>query len=571
MDFTLNKIDNNIENNMLLLRNLTTEDVKNILNPTEDFIENVLNYKNIDLGIKKINEAFESNKLIAILVDNDVDGFASASMIYDFIFNICLYDNIVYMIHENPKAHGLTNEVVDKLIDSDVELLIIPDGGSNDFKYMNILKNNSIDVLVLDHHEIEITNKELNQLSNLVLINNQDGQVNNINLSGGGVTYKFIRYYCQMMDKKISNRYIDLVALSIVSDVCDMRSLENRYYYNIGSQISNITNPLILEFCNKLKKHKKSKLTIEEIGFAIAPYINAIIRCGDMEDKEILFNAFLGCEDLIEHKFRKEIKLITYQEKVIKLGEHYKGTQKRQVQASLNKIKNKIEEKGLDKNKIIILDVTNILPNGLKGLVCNKLLDTYRRPIFLTSKFKKDMYGGSSRGYSKVVPNLKEFCNESGYFNSLEGHSNSFGHTINENNIQPFIQYANKNITNEINYKNTYEVEKVYKQEIPLSDVLQISKYEDLWCSQIKAPRYLLKDVVINVSDIKKYGNATYKFMINDILFEKDFGSKIWFEDFIKEENNAEIIKTDILVEFRLNKSKKAFCKIIDTESTIVA
>ena len=59
---------------------------------------------------------------------------------------------IEYIMHTRPKAHGLSKDIT---INKDVDLLIIPDAGTNDINQCQKLVNNGTDVIIIDHHESE--------------------------------------------------------------------------------------------------------------------------------------------------------------------------------------------------------------------------------------------------------------------------------------------------------------------------------------------------------------------------------------------------------------------------------
>lgn len=543
-----NIIDNNVENNMLLLRDLTKEEALALLNADEGCVENIENYKNLHKGIKFLMESIENNEDIAIQIDPDADGFFSSAIAFLSIYEDLDYDNINYIINDD-KNHGFQLEKIDALIKSGIKLLIIPDGGSVEIEPLKLLVENDIKVIILDHHLIEIKD-ELREIErNIALINNQDGQVENIYLSGCGVTYKFFKKVFELNNIIIGNKYLDLVACSLVSDVCNLKySYENRYYLNKGSKVVNITNPFLVEICNSMKKRKIDTLTIEDIGFSIAPIINSTIRLGTLEDKNNLFNAIIGTEDFISHRG----KLITYPQKARLIGTNFQKKQREYVNNNVDIVEKEIKDKKLDEDNVIFyIDKERKIEKSLRGLLCNKMLSNFEKPIMLGTEYKNSI-NGSARGYGDM--DFKQFCEDTGLFNYLKGHDNAFGFSIDKDKISDFIDKANKYL--EIKDKKI-EVEKIYDTVVPRGDVLIISTYEDLWCSDIKAPLYFINNAVFKVSDIKKTGTSTYEFKNDKMSVFKYFGSKAWFEELIKGE---EYITLDILAEFR---KKNGTSKII--------
>lgn len=90
----------------------------------------------------------------------DCDGYLSSTIIYTFLKNN--YEIPILFFH-NAKQHGLRKnedeDVVQQIIDSKINLLIIPDAGTNDFQEQKELNLNGITIIVLDHHEVDDYNK----------------------------------------------------------------------------------------------------------------------------------------------------------------------------------------------------------------------------------------------------------------------------------------------------------------------------------------------------------------------------------------------------------------------------
>ncbi len=87
-------------------------------------------------NIEKARDVFvkhiENKSVIDLLVDCDVDGFTSASNIYQYIKRLNPDIEVRCFIHKG-KIHGLS-EFVDSMCEDDSKLVIVPDAGSGDSK-----------------------------------------------------------------------------------------------------------------------------------------------------------------------------------------------------------------------------------------------------------------------------------------------------------------------------------------------------------------------------------------------------------------------------------------------------
>lgn len=209
---------------------LGIEDVKRYLKPTKACFENHWNYKNMDEAVNCLNDHISNKSKIGILVDEDADGYCSAVIAYDFLRSNSIIATPIF--HKNSKAHGLVansrENIVEEAINLELNLLWCPDSSSNDREQIDKLYANGIDCLITDHHLISTPS------IHCVLINPFNTEGANINLSGAGVTYKVVQAFCDRYDIDICDKYLDLVAMSLVSDVCDLSSIENRAFLYFG-------------------------------------------------------------------------------------------------------------------------------------------------------------------------------------------------------------------------------------------------------------------------------------------------------------------------------------------------
>ncbi len=489
----------------------------------------------------------------------DVDGYTAATTVFSFISDYLQYDNVLYIIQEDlVKAHGITEEVIRKVKNNGIKLLITPDSSSNDFEQQVELYEMGCKFIALDHHKFD--SKGVPQTS--IVINNQDGSVKNTEASGCFVTYKFCHYVAEQEGIDLGYNYLDLVNISNISDMRDMSNLENRYIYNIGKRVENITNKLIKSFIDDLKI--KKILTIENVNFGIANKINAIIRNGSIDEKEALFESLIGSYETVTYKYKGKTMEQSIQDSILRIANRLRNSQKNLIKKCLDKgIKTYTNEN----DKLVIIDGTYI-DSKITGLLANKLMREYNRPIMILKEFEGNLRG-SCRGYT--LDSFNNLCKESNLFNSVEGHDNSFGCNILKDNLEKFISYANEKLR-DIEFDDSIEIDYVYDKNIPLEDVIDIAALSELWSNQIPSPKLLIRDIIINTKDISKRG-INLSFKIDKIQFRKDYCSKVFYEDLIKLEENQDMdkdLKIDILCEVKTWESGLGYINIIEAESEVL-
>ncbi len=512
--------DNFLEN---IFFNKGIYDIEGFLNLDKSVLENPENYENVEEGYQLLKRNL-GNK-IGILVDCDPDGYTSASIIYLYIKKLNENVNIQVFFHIG-KKHGLTDEnTVKELLKSDINLLIIPDAGSNDLEEHKILKNtNNIDILVLDHHECDL------ESANAVVINNQlSPKVNNKQLSGAGVVYKFIQYCDKKEKTKYANEFLDLVALGNISDMMSSLSEETRYLCLEGLKNKSLNNGLFTEL---LDKYVKGDTTMTTISWDITPKINSIIRSGTMKDKVELFWAFVEPSKQVNFKKNSRTKeeIVDLSTKITAISEQIKKKQDTEVKESIGLVEDKID----DSKKVIIIQLEDEeLDKSFTGLVANKLAGQYNKPVILLQRTKRNTYTGSVRSplLAYDIENFKDYISESGLFIFVEGHPNACGCEIKVENVELFREWIEDKLKDkEISVGGIYEVEgEISADDLEEDFIKEVGSYDWLWGTDLNEPLFYITGIDLNSKDIKMVFNKTIlTFEYNYIQYQKRYCSRIF-------------------------------------------
>lgn len=559
MKYKVKQSDDDVIKSIYNNRNINNDMIDRWLGADESAWEPPENYPMINEAYECLMKHIDNNDDIFIVSDSDNDGVFSCGILMNFIIKYLKYENVYYILHDG-KQHGITKNVLNKCLADKVSLLITPDAGSSDYKHIKILLDNGIDFIATDHHEF---NKERIP-KGAIIVNNQYDEVQNKNGSGTLVTYKFIYYIAEMEGIDIGYDYLTQCHISNIADMMELNgeNLENRYIYNIGSDVSIANNKLIKSFIRDLGK--KKKISVEDVSFGIAPKINAFMRCGSMDDKEMLMEASIGLTDEeVKYKYRGNIKSQSIYDAILRISNRLKSSQKRQIEKYANNL-DVIED-----DKILIISGNNIESN-LRGVLCNKLLSTYGKPIIVLSDCDGELKG-SCRGLGDK--SFKDLCESSGKTMYCQGHSNSFGIGILRNNLDEFIAYMNKELMG-VDFYGETEIDYIYNEGyIPLDDILDLGDIDDIWCFNCKRPKLLIKNMKIDSSKIIKKGiELSYKDE-HGILYKRDFCSKIFYQDLIKEEENPnhdKMLNVDMIVEVKTTENNKAYVNILEFVSNIV-
>lgn len=463
------------------LKALGIKDVKKYLKPDNSCFDNPFDYKNMDEAINLLSTYRTINKeKIGILIDSDCDGACSAALMTLFLREIGITD-IKYFYHEG-KQHGLHTKV-DEILQSNINLLIVPDAGSNDIEECKTLKQNHIDILILDHHMIEKPNNYA------ILVNPFLGENLNTSISGTGVVYKFIEAYRIKNNIKCSETYLynDIVAVSLISDVCDLTTLENRAFIEFG--LNYPTNPFISYLFEKCCKYRG--VNPEGITWEISPLANALARVDDQENKLLFFKALIG--DIDYETALKEIRKV-------------KRVQDNAVKSVVEEI-----EPTLDLSHKAIIGFSESENKSYLGLIANKFCGKYNKPTILLRELNSTTWTGSLRS---PIP-LAQKINNSGLAKA-QGHEEACGIFIHKANLEKFKQWCdNLNLSNRPAIPVTACVS---PEELNTDLCKQIQKWKILWGKKCESPSFYL-DLVLTKDNLAIYekSTTTIKLFINGL------------------------------------------------------
>ena len=481
---------NEIINLKTYLEKCGVKDVEEFLNPVGKYLDKFSDYYNMNKAVEMFKNHIGDNTYI--LCDDDVDGITSTIILGYYMKRINPNWKIKVLVHEG-KERGLQDDVIFNGIINDItfnaKFLIIPDGGTNDKEQSNAL---NMDILVLDHHTISTP------ITNGILVNNQDERNNNVSIKGSGclVTHKFLQALDNKYDVNYSADYIDLVALSLISDVMDMSDEQNRTYYHYGIETFDCINNKFLKALFEKFIGDKS-YTQRDIAFKIVPKLNAICRSKDKEIKYIILNAFLG------HEIDKALNIC--------------ATAHADQISTVNKIiDNHIDEINMLSNNNIVIFSCEDMPKSYSGLIAGKIMDISGGKPTLVGKIINNEFVGSLRS---PIP-LQSELNDNGLVEWARGHEQSCGVLIKQENLQPLIDYYN---SIKLSYEPCIEVLRSYSiQDIPynLFDLFEANT-DVLWGNNIPKPIFELHDIIFTPNDLQILGknHRTIKLISNDISY----------------------------------------------------
>lgn len=535
LQYKLYENGNNDTSNVLaeVLKNRGIDDYNRYLNLDESVVEPYRNLDNIEEAVSLFMKHFNQKNKIGILVDEDPDGFCSAAMMYSYIKQMDSDYPVDYILHGRAKAHGLSDDI--KIL-SDIDLLIIPDAGTNDKNEIKHINEDGIDILILDHHELEGKNKQedlifddaLNgTIYETVIVNNQmSNNYSNKNLCGAGVVYRFLQALDEENWNEFADDYLDLCALANISDVMDMRSFETRYFTDMG--LLNIQNKCFKALVDAQDYSMGGKINIHNVQWYITPILNGMIRIGSSEEKELLFRAFIEQDEFFEYKKRKPAETIqeSIYDRAARLCKNAKSRQDKQKEKCVSQIA-EIAQHIPQENKVVMIDTSDILDNGLTGVVAIKIAEMFNKPCILLNKFLdkktgKITYGGSARNIdNSPIDSFKDIVNSTNILDG-RGHANAFGIVGLEIDKKDDALNRLNDILQDVEYDSTYRVDFIVDiDDVTVKIVTDLARLEDIIGQGIEEPMLAIENISLTKEQFEIFGKNedTISFMIDEIKY----------------------------------------------------
>ena len=484
---------------ILVNRGIDVKDIEHYLKTSDADILNPDLLDNMAEGVKRLVSAIKNQEKIFLIVDCDADGFTASAALVNYIYKVfpSAMDLLSIQLHEG-KEHGIEEKWLEEIVANEYKLVICPDASSNDYEQHKFLKDNGIDVLVLDHHDAEEVSE------NAIIINNQLSDYPNKTLSGVGIVYKFCSKIDELMKIKEADTILDLVSLGMIADMMDMRNFETKHLIQKG--LTRIENPFFKALVERQAYSIGETVTPIGVAFYIAPLINATIRVGTQNEKEVMFKAMLNhcAYDMIPSTKRGEKgKTEAVVVQAVRNATNVRNRQKKARDNGFEYVEQIIAANNLDKNKIIVVQVSEDLDKNLTGLIANQLMAKYQKPVLLVRETDEGLLQGSARGYDKSeLKDLKSFLLESGFMEYAEGHAAAMGVGIYKDKVNALVDYSNTVLAN-YDFSACYDVDYEYmSNDFKAQDIIDIGSMKSLWGKGVDEAMVVIKGIKITSNNI---------------------------------------------------------------------
>ena len=404
--------------------------IHDFLSPKKEFTS-VYTLKDAEAILARVKKAIEGKEKILVFGDYDCDGICATSILRLYFNKVGAYS--CHFIPRRQDGYGLSIPSLSRVIDAESPSLIITvDCGISSVQEVEYCLSRGVDIIVTDHHEPQAT------LPDCLILNPKLTEGSPLrDICGAAVAMKLVEGLGGVEE---ANSYLDIVSLATVADVVPLVG-ENRKMVYYGLKDINLFRR---EGLKKLAMSAEcTRVTSGDIGFRLAPRINALGRLNDETD---VVGLFLEKDPFF---------ISTLVEKIEKANKERQNVTKSLTEQCLEKITPEM----LATRRILVLSDES-WETGVLGLVASRITAMFYRPCILLGNG-----GNVLKGSARSIPDVNIFkCIEkvSELTSSFGGHQGAAGMSLDRSRLEEF----------------TERVDKVVAEEYPVSVFVPDRKYD---------------------------------------------------------------------------------------------
>ena len=350
----------------------------------------------IDAAAARIARAVDGGEAILVLGDFDADGATGTALAVSLLKALGA-DRVEYLVPNRfAFGYGLTPEIVRVALEREPALIVTVDNGMSSVAGVMLAQESGVDVVVTDHH---LPGKELPPACAIVNPNASGCEFASKALAGVGVIYYVLSRVRAILAEdgffkrrglsspKLSN-WLDLVALGTVADVVPL-DLNNRILVHQGLRRMRAggARPGIRALA-QVAGRSMHTVSAQDLGFAIAPRLNAAGRLSDMTT---------GIRCLLSTETEEARRLATELDQL--------NTQRRDIEHDMTMDATLlVDESHMERRSVICLYDAS-WHQGIIGIVAGRIRERFHRPVIAFADAGKAA-PGELRGSARSIPGL---------------------------------------------------------------------------------------------------------------------------------------------------------------------
>ncbi|MDF1677151.1 MAG: single-stranded-DNA-specific exonuclease RecJ [Legionellaceae bacterium] len=353
---------------------------------------------NIDKASARLGRALSKKERILVVGDFDADGATSSALAVSALRLMGAHDVTFLVPNRFEFGYGLTPGIIEVAKKWQPHLIVTVDNGISNFDGVDAANKAGIDVLITDHH---LAAETLPNACAIVNPNQPGDLFESKSIAGVGVIFyvmlalrQHLResawFDTQNMPEPNMAQFLDLVALGTVADVVTLDK-NNRILVEQGlKRIRTGSCRPGIQALIDIAKRERASLREADLGFAVAPRLNA---AGRLDDMSLGIDCLLAETDAAAHTFARELDELNLERRKIEAEMQEKALK------ALDKLSSLGDAKHLPK-ALCLMDKT--WHQGVIGILAGRLKERYHRPVIAFAKVSDTELKGSARS----IPHL---------------------------------------------------------------------------------------------------------------------------------------------------------------------
>jgi single-stranded-DNA-specific exonuclease len=379
----------------------------------------------LDAATRLLGEHRAAGRVL-VIGDFDADGATSTALLVRAL-RALRFAHVDFLVPNRFRfGYGLTPEIVALAATRTPSLIVTVDNGVSSVAGVEAAREIGIPVLVTDHH---LPGSVLPRADVIVNPNLPGSQFGSPALAGVGVAFYLIAALAKALGEASfrAANYLDLVALGTVADMVPL-DRNNRILVSEGLKriragrcVAGIR--ALLESAGR----NKEQLSAADLGFGVAPRLNAAGRLTDMS---------VGIECLLADEFSEAQRLAAL---LAQLNDERREIEQRMQLEAVDLAKNLREGEAAESLGICLFDEN--WHQGVVGLVAGRIKDRLHRPVIAFARAED----GSLRGSARSVPgiNIRDALDSVAVLrpdliDKFGGHAMAAGLSLRESNLPAF-------------------------------------------------------------------------------------------------------------------------------------
>jgi single-stranded-DNA-specific exonuclease len=408
----------------------------------------------------RVYAAIGAQRRIVIYGDYDADGMTATGLLYNCL-RLLGADVGYYVPNRLDEGYGLNDEALRQLADRGTSMVISVDCGITSMRQAVTARQAGLELIITDHHELA---DDIPDAAAVVHPRLPGSLYPFGGLCGAGVAFKVAWALCQRASnaQRVSPHMRDylvtalgLAALGTVADVVPLID-ENRILVHHGlMSLRQSSLAGLAALLDVTQLNQKPRLTSEDIGFTLAPRLNAAGRLGQAQ---------LGVELLTTQSPDRARALADYI--------HQLNSSRESLERSIYLAANKLVKEQYDpKNDPALVLAGMGWHAGVIGIVAGRLAEKYHRPVVMIALDQVGSRPGTGSARSAGGLDLCQAlsaCSE--HLMSFGGHTAAAGLKIEEAKVDAFRAVFCDHVAGEVSDANRVAEIRI-DGEVPLSQL----------------------------------------------------------------------------------------------------